>query len=114
MMLANFGNFFGGVAVARSDFAQIFARHAIESVDGCAMIARGREQFVEWGPVVSPIKFEANTLAQFVFFNFAVVPLVQDVLVARENCFDSQRDGALVEFVVAEKRGYIALRVGQG
>ena len=41
MALADFSNLVGGVPVARSDLAQIFARHAIEPVDGCAVVASG-------------------------------------------------------------------------
>ena len=59
--------FLGGsdlaVPVTSSDFAQIFARHAIEAVDGGAVVAGGAEQFVKGGPVVSPVEFETNALA---------------------------------------------------
>ncbi len=43
MTLAEFGNFVGGVTVTSSDLAQIFARHAIEPIDGGAAVARGGE-----------------------------------------------------------------------
>src|ERR1019366_8209576 len=46
MAPAEFGNLVGGVAVTSSDFAQIFARHAIEPVGGGAVVAGGGEQFV--------------------------------------------------------------------
>ena len=40
MALADLGNLGGGVTVAGSDLAQVFARHAIETIDG---LARDRE-----------------------------------------------------------------------
>ena len=49
-----------------------------------------RKQFVKRSPVVSPIEFEANALAQFVFVDLAAQPFVENVLVARKNCFHSQ------------------------
>jgi hypothetical protein len=64
MLPAELGDLVGGVTVPRSDFAQIFARHAIEPVDRCSMIARGREQFIKGGPVVSPVELEADALPQ--------------------------------------------------
>ena len=69
MALAEFGDFAGGVPVARADLAQILARHAIETIDGSAMFAGGGEQFVKWSPVVSPVEFEADALAQFGLVN---------------------------------------------
>ena len=105
MAAANFGNLVGGVAVTGSDFAQIFARHAIEPVDGGAAVAGGGEQLVKWGPVVSPVEFETDALAQFVFVNLAAEPFVENVLVAGKNGFHSQHDGALVQFGIAEERG---------
>ena len=114
MVEAQFGDLVSGVPVTSSDFAQIFARHAIESVDPCAMVAGGGEQFVEWTPVVSPVEFEADALAQFVFVNLAADPFVKNVLVAGKNGFDSQHYRTLVEFEIAKERGQVALRGGQG
>src|ERR1700675_609322 len=111
---AELGNLFGGVAVAGSDLAQVFARHAIKPVDGGVAIAGGGEQFVKWSPFVSPVEFETNALAQFGFVNFAAEPFVENVLVTGKNSFDSQHDGAPAEFEIAEERSQIALRVGQG
>ena len=114
MAAAEVGNLVGGVPVTSSDFAQILARHAIEPVDGSAVIAGGGEQFVKWSPFVSPVEFETDTLAEFIFINLAAEPFVENVLVAGENGFDSQHYGALVKFGIAKERGWIALRVGEG
>src|ERR1039458_5152478 len=114
MAAAEFGDPVGSVAIAGPDFAQIFARHAIQAIDGCAVVAGGGEQFVKWRPVVSPVEFETDALAQLVFRNLGAEPFVENVLVAGKNGFDSQHYGALVEFRIAEDRGEIALRVGQG
>src|SRR5208337_1883925 len=114
MLAAKVGNLVGGMAVAGPDLAQIFAGNAIEPVDGCALVAGGGEQFVKCQPVVSPVKIEANALAQFMFINLASEPFVENVLIAGKNCFQSQHYRALVEFGVAKERGQIALRVGQG
>src|SRR5208282_568084 len=98
-------NLVGGVTVTGPDFAQIFARHAIKAIDGCAAVAGGGEQFVKWRPVVSPVKFETDALAQLVFVNLGAEPLVENVLVAGKNGFDSQHHGAVVECRIAEERG---------
>ena len=71
MAVADIGNLVCGVAVTSSDFAEIFARHAIEPVDGGAVVAGGGEQFVKWSPFVAPVEFETDAQAQFVFINLA-------------------------------------------
>ena len=114
MVAAEFGNLVGGMAIPGSDLAQIFARHAIETVDGGAVVAGGGEQFVKCRPVVSPVEIKTDALAQFIFINLAAKPFVENVLVAGENGFHSQHYGALVEFGIAQERGQITLRVGQG
>ncbi len=114
MAFADFGDLGGGVTVAGADLAQIFARHAIESVDGFGVIARGDQQFVKWGPVVSPVEVEADALAEFAFVDFAAPPLVENVLVAGENGFDSEHDGAVPgQRALLDQRRGIALRSGQ-
>src|SRR5713226_5589968 len=90
MTLPQPGYLVGDVAVARSNFAQIFARHAIEPVDGGAVVAGGGEQLVKRSPFVAPVEVEPDALAQLVFVNLAATPFVEDVLVARKNGFDSQ------------------------
>src|SRR5208337_2439146 len=105
MLAAEFGDLVGGVAVAGPYLAQIFAGHAIEPVDGCIAVAGGGEQFEKCRPVVSPVKIEANALAQFVFINLASEPLVENVLIAGKNGFQSQHYRALVEFGIAEEQG---------
>ena len=83
-------------------------------VPGCAVVTGGGEQFVKWSPFVSPVEFETDALAQLAFINFAAEPFVENVLVAGENGFDSQHQGALVKFGIAKERSWIALRVRQG
>ena len=73
---ANLGNLVGGMAVAGGDLPQIFARHAVQSVNRGLPVACGGEKFVEGGPIVSPIGIEANALAKFAFINFAALPFV--------------------------------------
>src|SRR4029077_9808975 len=114
MAAAKFGNLVGGMAVAGSDLAQVFARHAIKPVDGGAVVAGGGEQFVKWSPFVSPVEFETDALAQLAFVDFAPEPFVENMLVAGKNSFDSQHYGAPVEFEIAQERSQIALRIGQG
>jgi hypothetical protein len=114
MRATELGNFISGVAIASSDFAQVFARHAIESIGGCSTITCSGEQFVKWKPIISPVDVEADALAKLNFINLAARPLVENVLVARENGFDSQDDGALAELEIAKQRRQIALRIGQG
>src|SRR5260370_1270665 len=114
MTRAEPGYLVGGVAVARSDLAQIFAGHAIETVDGGAVVAGGGKQLVKWSPIVAPVEVEPDALAQLVFVNLAASPFVENVVVGRKNGFDSQHYMALAEFGIAEERCQIALRVGQG
>src|SRR5258708_5307457 len=111
---AKFGDLIGGVAVTGSNLAQVFARHAIQPVDGGATVTGGGEQFEKWSPIVSPIEFEADALAQLGFVNFAAQPFVENVLVAGKNRFHSQYYRSPVEFEIAEERSQIALRVWQG
>ena len=90
MALADFGDLGGGMTVTRADLAQIFAGHAVETVDSFRVIARGDQQFVKRRPVVSPVEVEADALAEFTFVDIAAPPFVEDVLVAGEDGFDSQ------------------------
>src|SRR5580692_10199165 len=64
MRATELGNFISGVAIASSDFAQVFARHAIESIGGCSTITCSGEQFVKWKPIISPVDVEADALAE--------------------------------------------------
>src|SRR5580693_1735950 len=95
MTLADFGNLGGGMTVAGADLAQVFARHAIEAVNGIAVVAGRDQQFVERRPIVAPVKVEANALPQFAFVNFAAPPFLEDVLVAGKDCFRSEHDWAI-------------------
>ena len=114
MALANLGNLGRGMTIAGADFAQIFARHAIETVDGLAMVARGDQQFVKRSPVVSPVEIEADALPQFVLVNFAAPPFFENVLVAGEDGFDSKHHRAISsQGALLDQRCGIALRGGQ-
>src|SRR5271154_4545466 len=104
MLEAEFSNFVGSVPVAGANFAQIFARHAIQSKDGSAAVAGGAKQFVKWRPVISPVEIETDTLAQFAFVNLLKRPFVEDVLVACKNGFNAQHNRALIEFEIAKQR----------
>src|ERR1700722_8243699 len=113
MIMTEFGDLIGGVAIASADFSQIFARHAIEPINEGAALAGGGKQFVEGSPVVSPVEFETHALTQFIFFDLAAQPLVEDVLIAREDSFDAQYDGSLMKIEIAQQRSQIVLRIGQ-
>src|ERR1022692_5169363 len=81
MKLADLGNLGGSVAIAGADLAQVFAGHAIEAIDGLAVVAGSNQQFVERSPVVSPVEIEADALAKFVLVDLAAPPLFSDVLI---------------------------------
>ena len=78
---------------------------ALANGTGSAMVAGGAEHFVKWGPLVSPVEFEADALAQFALFDLAAAPFVENVLVVGKDSLDSQHYGALVEFGIVEERG---------
>jgi len=100
-----------GVAVAGADLAQVFARHAVETVNGIAMIARRDQQIVKRSPVVSPIEIETDALPEFVLIDFAAPPLVQNVLVAGVNGFHSQYHGTIAgQRALLHHRCGVALR----
>ncbi len=114
MALADFGNLGGGVTVAGADLAQIFARHAVETIDGFRVIARGDQQFVKWGPVVSPVEVEADALAEFALVDFAAPPFVENVLVAGEDGFDPEHHWTVPgQRALLDQRCGIALRSWQ-
>src|ERR1700749_53232 len=79
---AEFGDLVGSVAVASPDLAQVFARHAIEPINGGGAIARGGQQFIKRIPVVSPVEVKTDALAEFVFIDFAANPFIENVLIA--------------------------------
>src|SRR5580692_7825592 len=90
--LANLGNLGRGVTVAGADLAQVFARHAIETIDRLGVIAGRDQKFVKRRPVVSPVEIKADSLTQFVLIDFAAPPLFEDVLIAGKDGFDSEHD----------------------
>ena len=115
MTLADLGNLGRGVTIAGADLPQVFAGHAIEAVDGLAVIAGSDQQFVERSPIVTPIKIEADALAQFVLIDFAAPPFFENVLIAGEDGFDSEHDRAISgQSALLEERCGIALGNGQG
>ena len=95
MALPDLGQLVDGVTIARADLAQIFPRHAVQTVDGVGVLARGHQQFVERRPVVAPVEIEANALLQFFGVNLAPPPFIEDVLVAGEDGFESQHHGTV-------------------
>ena len=95
MALADLGDLGRSVTVAGADLAQVFAGHAIETVDAFAVVAGRYQQFVERSPVVSPVEIEADALAQFALVDFAAPPFVENVLIAGEDGFDSEHDRAI-------------------
>ena len=95
MALPDLGQLVSGMAIARPDLAQIFARHAVQPIDRVGVLARRHQQFVERRPVIAPVEVEANPLLQFFRVNFAPPPFIEDVLVAGENCFETQHHGAV-------------------
>ena len=82
MALPDLGHFVGRMAIPRPDLAQIFPRHAVQSIDRLGVLARGHQQFVERRPVIAPVEVEANALPQLFRINLAPPPFVEDVLVA--------------------------------
>src|SRR5581483_8742141 len=64
-------------------------------------------------PVVPPIEIEADALAQLVFVNLALHPLVEDVLVAREDGFEAENNGPACLAESLDHLGGKFLRCGQ-
>src|SRR5260370_22028649 len=85
--------FCAGVAIAQSNSSQVVPRHAIETVECLGVVPGARQDFTEGSPIIPPVDVEANPLAQFVLVNLAPPPLVQNVLVAREDGLDPKYDG---------------------
>src|SRR3984957_21161470 len=93
MALADLNDLGGSVTIAGADPAQIFARHAVESINRLGVIARGHQQFVKWNPVISPVEIEADALPKLFFVNFSPPPFVEDVLIAGEDPLHSKDHG---------------------
>src|ERR1700758_5083035 len=114
MARAHFGNLLGSMAVARPNFAQVFPRHAVQSVNSGGLGARFFQQVVERVPVVSPIEIKANALPQFLLVDFSAPPLVQNELVTRKYRFQPQPDRSISNLgALFKKRGSVILRCGQ-
>ena len=95
MPLPDLGHFVDSMTIARSDLAQIFSRHAVETIDGLGVLARRDQQIVERRPVVAPVEVEADALLQFFGVNLAPPPFVENVLITRKNCFKTEDYGAV-------------------
>src|SRR5271155_4277979 len=111
MPLMNLSNLVGRMPVSRSDLAQVFPRHAIQTIDGVRVFAGGHQRFIKGGPLIAPVEVETNALAQLIFVDLAPPPFVEDVLMARENRFDSEHDRPVARLgAVFEQTGSKTLR----
>src|SRR5437016_4163044 len=90
MPLANLRDLMRGVTVTSTNLPQIFARHAVQSVNTFRMFARRHQQVIEGLPVVPPVQIKAYTLTKLIFINLPPPPFIQDVLIAGKNCLDPQ------------------------
>src|SRR2546425_468422 len=95
MPLANLSDLGGSVPVTGTNLAQVFARHAVQTVNRLRVVAGRNQHFVERSPVVAPVDIEADALAQFALVNFATPPFIENVLITREDGFDSQHHGTI-------------------
>src|SRR5438445_1522550 len=95
MLLANLRNFASRVSVTGANLAQVFARHAIQTINGLRVIAGGGQQLVEWSPVIAPVEVEADSLAEFAFVNLAAPPFVENMLIAGKDGLDSEYNAAV-------------------
>src|SRR5215469_2971676 len=115
MLLANFSDLVGGVAVAGADFAQVLPWHAVEAVNRLGVFPSGNEQLVEGLPFISPVKMEAEALPQLVFTDLAPPPLVENVLIASKDGLESQHDWTVAgQRTMLEQRSHEALASRQG
>ena len=103
-------DFCAGVAISQSNSSQVVSRHAIETVECLGVVPGGRQDLTEGSPIVPPVKVEANPLTQFVLVNLAPPPLVQNVLVAREDGLHPKYDGPVArERTLFDSSGGVAL-----
>src|SRR6201989_1191679 len=87
-----FSNLHRCMPVAGPDTAHVLSRGAIQPVDFCAGFPGSFEKFAKGPPIVTPVAFKANTVAQFIGIDVAVLPLIEDMLVTRNDGLDSQYD----------------------
>src|SRR6266542_3763741 len=80
MALAHFAELRGRVAVARTNSAHVFARHAVEPTDSIGVVACRSEQLKQRFPGVAPIMVDPQPLAQFLLANFATPPGIENRL----------------------------------
>jgi hypothetical protein len=50
---------------------------------------------VKRSPIVTPVEIETDALAEFAFVDFAPPPLIENVLIAGEDSFNTKHDGAI-------------------
>src|SRR5579863_4311574 len=74
MAFTDFNELGHRMAVAGANLAQIFTRHAVETVDGVAVLTGGNQQFVEGAPFVPPVGVEADAFAEFSLVDLAAPP----------------------------------------
>src|SRR5690348_14888250 len=94
MALAQFRNLAGGVAVAHADGTKIASRRAIEAINRNRAVAGCEQQRANWFPIESPIALEAETLAQLFVRKFAALPGMEQRLIARKDCLETQYNWA--------------------
>ena len=112
MPLAGFLNFVDRVPIARANAPQIFAGHTVQGVNGIAMIAPATQKLEDRVPIVSPFHVETDSPSELVGINFAAPPLIENVLVARENGFQPQNNRTVPGLAALfEKLGSKVLRV---
>src|SRR5580704_8814290 len=87
MPLMNLRNLVRSMSISGANLAQVFPRHAIQSINGISMFAGGYQQFVKRGPLIVPVEIETNALAKLVFIDLAPPPFFQNVLMAGKNRF---------------------------
>ena len=111
MPAADLAELVRGMAIARADASHVAARNAVQAIDQCSGSTGAAQQFGVGRPVVTPIKIEANALAQFVARDFAGLPFVQDVLVAGKHHLQAQQQrAATILGEPFQQRGTVELR----
>jgi hypothetical protein len=115
MAFANFLNFVGSMPITRADAPEIFPRHAIQAVNGFAMVSAASQQLKNRFPIVTPLGIEPDSPAKLIRIDFTAPPLIQDALVASENRFQAEDNRTVARLdTLFKKFGGEVLRVGQG
>src|SRR5437868_14672921 len=93
MILPELGDLFSRMAVASADPAHVRARNTVQPVDRNLTGAGALQQIVERLPGVSPVGVEVEPVTQFLFIDLVLGPLVENVLIAGEDRFQSKYHG---------------------